>query len=114
MGRFVFFGGKGGVGKTTVSSAYAHKCAKAGQAVLLVSTDPAHSTADVFGQSFDDDPTPVRGYDTLSISMTDRVSYPRTGVGSSSKDCPKTSAVLWAGSVETKSTAWPALAHLCA
>ena len=71
MGRFVFFGGKGGVGKTTVSSAYAHKCARAGQAVLLVSTDPAHSTADVFGQSFDDDPTPVRGYDTLSVMEID-------------------------------------------
>ena len=71
MGRFVFFGGKGGVGKTTVSSAYAHKCARVGQAVLLVSTDPAHSTADVFGQSFDDDPTPVRGYDTLSVMEID-------------------------------------------
>ena len=71
MGRFVFFGGKGGVGKTTVSSAYAHKSARAGQAVLLVSTDPAHSTADVFGQSFDDDPTPVRGYDTLSVMEID-------------------------------------------
>ena len=71
MGRFVFFGGKGGVGKTTVSSAYAHKCARAGQTVLLVSTDPAHSTADVFGQSFDDDPIPVRGYDTLSVMEID-------------------------------------------
>ena len=71
MGRFVFFGGKGGVGKTTISSAYAHKCARAGQTVLLVSTDPAHSTADVFGQSFDDDPIPVRGYDTLSVMEID-------------------------------------------
>ena len=71
MGRFVFFGGKGGVGKTTVSAAYAHKCARAGQAVLLVSTDPAHSTTDVFGQSFDDDPTPVRGYDALSVMEID-------------------------------------------
>jgi len=65
MGRFVFFGGKGGVGKTTVSSAYAHKCARADVETLLVSTDPAHSTADVFDQAFDDDPTPVEGYDSL-------------------------------------------------
>jgi arsenite-transporting ATPase len=71
MDRFVFFGGKGGVGKTTVSSAYAHKCATAGQEVLLVSTDPAHSTADVFDQSFDDDPRPVEGYDSLSAMEID-------------------------------------------
>jgi arsenite-transporting ATPase len=71
MERFVFFGGKGGVGKTTVSSAYAHKCATAGLETLLVSTDPAHSTADVFDQQFSDDPTPVDGYDSLSVMEID-------------------------------------------
>jgi arsenite-transporting ATPase len=71
MGTFVFFGGKGGVGKTTVSSAYAHRCATAGAETLLVSTDPAHSTADVFDQAFDDDPTPVDGYDSLSVMEID-------------------------------------------
>jgi arsenite-transporting ATPase len=68
---FVFFGGKGGVGKTTVSSAYAHACARSGRETLLVSTDPAHSTADVFGQSFGDEPTPVEGYDSLSVLEID-------------------------------------------
>jgi len=71
MEQFVFFGGKGGVGKTTVSSAYAHRCATAGEETLLVSTDPAHSTADVFDQEFDDDPTPVEGYDSLSVMEID-------------------------------------------
>jgi len=71
MRKFVFFGGKGGVGKTTVSSAYAHKCATEGLETLLVSTDPAHSTADVFDQSFDDDPRPVEGYDSLSVMEID-------------------------------------------
>jgi len=71
MDRFVFFGGKGGVGKTTVSSAYAHRCATAGVETLLVSTDPAHSTADVFDQAFDDGPTPVEGYDVLSVMEID-------------------------------------------
>jgi arsenite-transporting ATPase len=71
MTKFVFFGGKGGVGKTTVSSAYAHKCARAGQEVLIVSTDPAHSTADVFDQEFDDDPSEVDGYDSLSAMEID-------------------------------------------
>lgn len=49
--KIVFFGGKGGVGKTTCSSAFAISCAKAGDKTLLVSTDPAHSLADVFGVS---------------------------------------------------------------
>jgi arsenite-transporting ATPase len=71
MDRFVFFGGKGGVGKTTVSAAYAHECARAGLETLLVSTDPAHSTADVFDQHFDDDPTPVDGYERLSVMEID-------------------------------------------
>jgi len=71
MDRFVFFGGKGGVGKTTVASAYGVQCARDGQRTLLVSTDPAHSTADVFDQSFDDDPTPVAGYDGLSAMELD-------------------------------------------
>ncbi|WP_135366412.1 ArsA family ATPase [Halosimplex halophilum] len=65
MEKFVFFGGKGGVGKTTVSSAYALKCAEAGLKTLVVSTDPAHSTSDVFDQDFDDEPTPVDGHEGL-------------------------------------------------
>jgi arsenite-transporting ATPase len=65
MSKFVFFGGKGGVGKTTVSSAYGLKCEDAGLETLLVSTDPAHSTSDVFDQQFDDDRTRVEGYDHL-------------------------------------------------
>ena len=71
MARFVFFGGKGGVGKTTVSSAYALESAQAGLDTLLVSTDPAHSTRDVFGQTFDDEPQPVEGYDGLSAMEID-------------------------------------------
>lgn len=71
MEKFVFFGGKGGVGKTTVSSAYALKCATAGLTTLVVSTDPAHSTSDVFDQQFDDDPRPVDGIDNLHAMEID-------------------------------------------
>jgi arsenite/tail-anchored protein-transporting ATPase len=46
----VFFGGKGGVGKTTCSAAFALAASRRGRRVLLVSTDPAHSTADIFDQ----------------------------------------------------------------
>jgi arsenite-transporting ATPase len=46
--QVVFFGGKGGVGKTTCSAAFALAASRRGRRVLLVSTDPAHSTTDIF------------------------------------------------------------------
>ena len=49
--QVVFFGGKGGVGKTTCSAAFALAASRLGRRVLLVSTDPAHSTSDIFGQT---------------------------------------------------------------
>jgi arsenite-transporting ATPase len=52
----LFFGGKGGVGKTTAAATVALRLARAepGRAVLLLSTDPAHSLGDVFGQAVGD------------------------------------------------------------
>lgn len=46
--QVVFFGGKGGVGKTTCAAAFALAASRRGRRVLLVSTDPAHSTSDIF------------------------------------------------------------------
>jgi arsenite-transporting ATPase len=71
MEQFVFFGGKGGVGKTTVSCAYAHRCARDGVRTLVVSTDPAHSVSDVFDQQFGDEPEPVAGVDGLDALELD-------------------------------------------
>ncbi|WP_227375062.1 ArsA family ATPase [Haladaptatus halobius] len=65
MEKFVFFGGKGGVGKTTISSAYGLKCARSGLKTLVVSTDPAHSTSDVFDQQFGDEPASVEGHENI-------------------------------------------------
>ncbi|MEZ0368801.1 MAG: ArsA family ATPase [Candidatus Sericytochromatia bacterium] len=48
MPRILFFVGKGGVGKTTVSAATAWRCAQKGYKTLLMSLDAAHSLADSF------------------------------------------------------------------
>lgn len=47
--RFLFFTGKGGVGKTSVACATAIQLAESGRRVLLVSTDPASNVGQVFG-----------------------------------------------------------------
>lgn len=47
--RFVFFTGKGGVGKTSIACAAAITLARQGRSVLLVSTDPASNVGQVFG-----------------------------------------------------------------
>jgi len=59
---FTFFIGKGGVGKTTISSAYAlHRAAKQPRKrLLLLSTDPAHSLADVLQLKLSDIPKRLR------------------------------------------------------
>jgi arsenite/tail-anchored protein-transporting ATPase len=60
--RLLLIGGKGGVGKTTVAAAVALRLAAASaRRVLLLSTDPAHSLGDVFGQRIGDRATIVRG-----------------------------------------------------
>ena len=60
--RFLMFGGKGGVGKTTVAAATAlHRAHLRPGAVLVISTDPAHSLSDVFEQPIGDQITPIRG-----------------------------------------------------
>ncbi|WJY98060.1 ArsA family ATPase [Corynebacterium fournieri] len=53
----MFFGGKGGVGKTTVSAAAAVRLAEAGRRVLLVSTDPAHNLGHIWDQRLSAEPT---------------------------------------------------------
>ena len=65
MARLLLFGGKGGVGKTTTSSATAVWLADSGLRVLLVSSDPAHSTSDSLGVPIGSEVTPIEGVDGL-------------------------------------------------
>jgi arsenite/tail-anchored protein-transporting ATPase len=63
-----FLSGKGGVGKTTVASALASHAARSGARTLLVSTDPAHSTADLLGTAIGDEPRQVApAFDVVEI-----------------------------------------------
>nr|WP_232958805.1 ArsA family ATPase [Corynebacterium marambiense] len=55
--RVVFFGGKGGVGKTTLASATAAALARRGRRVLLVSTDPAHNLGHLWNTRIGDSVT---------------------------------------------------------
>ena len=57
--RFLFFTGKGGVGKTSLSAAVALRLADAGKRVLLVSTDAASNLDDMLGVALSNHPVAV-------------------------------------------------------
>lgn len=57
--ELLFFGGKGGVGKTTLAAAFAVLAAEQGFRTLLVSTDPAHSTSDILETALGPEPRSV-------------------------------------------------------
>jgi arsenite-transporting ATPase len=63
--RYLFFSGKGGVGKTTMACATAVQEADGGVKTLIVTTDPASNLADVFEQPIGHQVTPITGVPNL-------------------------------------------------
>ncbi len=67
--KTIFFTGKGGVGKSTLSSAVAYQLSELGHRVLAVSFDPAHNLGDIFGMKLSHKKKKVG--DTLYLSEAD-------------------------------------------
>ena len=62
MTEFILYGGKGGVGKTTMAAATALRLANEGHDTLVVSTDPAHSISDSYGSDVGTEPDQIRDH----------------------------------------------------
>ncbi|MDA3731000.1 arsenical pump-driving ATPase [Niameybacter massiliensis] len=66
--KYLFFTGKGGVGKTSTACATAIRLADQGKKIMLVSTDPASNLQDVFSTDLDNKGTPIKEVPNLIVA----------------------------------------------
>ncbi len=69
--KYIFFTGKGGVGKTSIACATAVNLADSGKKVLLISTDPASNLQDVFNMDLDNKGTEIKEVPNLTVVNLD-------------------------------------------
>ena len=69
--KYLFYTGKGGVGKTSVACATAVSLADSGKKVLLISTDPASNLQDVFSMELTNKGTPIPDVPNLVVANLD-------------------------------------------
>lgn len=71
--KYLFFTGKGGVGKTSAACATAVSLADQGKKVLLISTDPASNLQDVFAMELTNKGTPIPTVPNLAVANLDPI-----------------------------------------
>ena len=71
--KYLFFTGKGGVGKTSIACATAVSLADSGKQVLLISTDPASNLQDVFSMKLTNKGTPIPDVPNLVVANLDPI-----------------------------------------
>lgn len=71
--KYLFFTGKGGVGKTSAACATAVTLADGGKKVLLISTDPASNLQDVFAMALTNKGAPIPDVPNLVVSNLDPI-----------------------------------------
>src|ERR1035437_10417507 len=96
--KYIFFGGKGGVGKTVFAAATALHNAQLGRRTMLASTNPVHSLSTLLGQNVLGKHTPVDGVPNLwayEIETKETIERSKTEIRSEERRVGKECRSRW-------------------